>query len=148
MSGLGCVIPSNCCSMTVGRCVCVHECVLRRGRGKRKRSICMTRGCIRETGIESLERMGRAGVTNQLWESRLEKTRPLFSPREKNKERIRQASSSQKHYKWMAITRNIGGWRLGRQRFFPLHSASDTSSSPPSFSSWHEQMLGLLQEVH
>lgn len=29
-------------------------------------SVCMTRGCIRGAGIESLERRGRAGVTNQL----------------------------------------------------------------------------------
>lgn len=39
-------------------CVCLGE------RGSV--SMCMTRGCIRGAGIESLERMGRAGVTNQL----------------------------------------------------------------------------------
>lgn len=80
MSGLGCVIPSNCCSMTVG---CAWARVSDRGGSARRRgsvSVCMTRGCIRGAGIESLERRGRAGVTNQLWESRLDKTHPLFSP--------------------------------------------------------------------
>lgn len=51
-----------------------HDCreisvCLREGESKRKRgsvSMCMTRGCIRGAGIESLERRGRAGVTNQL----------------------------------------------------------------------------------
>lgn len=44
----------------------MHESVLRRKREGKRRSVCMTRGCIRRAGIESLERMGRAGVTNQL----------------------------------------------------------------------------------
>lgn len=89
MSGLGGVIPSNCCSMTVGRWVrvCTGVCVRERPReGKVVYiyvwvSVCLTRGCIRGAGTESLERRGRAGVTNQLWESRREKTRPLFSPK-------------------------------------------------------------------
>lgn len=72
MSGLGCVIPSNCCSVTVGRCECMSTCLGEGGGGVRvwrKRgsvSVCMTRGYIRGAGIESLERRGRAGVTNQL----------------------------------------------------------------------------------
>lgn len=45
----------------------MHECVLRRARqGKERVSVSMTRGYIRGAGIESLERMGRPGVTNQL----------------------------------------------------------------------------------
>lgn len=133
MSGLGCVIPSNCCSMTVGRRECTSTC-LGGGESERKRgsvSVCMTRGCIRGAGIESLERRGRAGVTNQLWESRLEKTHPLFPPREKVKEQIRQTSSCQKHYKWMAITKNIfgGAGRGGRNPF--LHTLPHTSVFTP-----------------
>lgn len=82
MSGLACVIPSNCCSMTVGRCVCVcvREYVFRKERKRESVSVCMTRGCIRGAGTDSLERRGRAGVTNQLWGSSPEKTHPLFSP--------------------------------------------------------------------
>lgn len=132
MSGLGCVIPSNCCSITVGRRECTSTC-LGGGESERKRgsvSVCMTRGCIRGAGIESLERRGRAGVTNQLWESRLEKTHPLFPPREKVKEQIRQTSSGQKHYKWMAITKNIFG---GGQKSFPSHSASHICFHPFPF---------------
>lgn len=67
MSGLGCEIPSNCCSTTVGRCVCMSMCLGEREREKKgSASVCMTRGCIRGAGIESLERRGRPGVTNQL----------------------------------------------------------------------------------
>ena len=126
--------------------VCAHECVFRRRR-KRERerererekrggsvSMCMTRGCIRGAGIASLERRGRAGVTNQLWESRLEKTHPLFSPqRERAEEQIRQTSSGQNHCKWMAITKKYQAGREGKQRPTRLlpHAASHSAPSSP-----------------
>ena len=96
----------------------------------------MTRGCIRGAGIESLERRGRAGVTNQLWESRLEKTHPLFSPqreRERAEEQIRQTSSGQNHYKWMAITKKYQAGREGKQRSTRLLPHAASYSAPFSF---------------
>lgn len=47
-------------------CVCVREYVFRKERKRESVSVCMTRGCIRGAGTDSLERRGRAGVTNQL----------------------------------------------------------------------------------
>lgn len=44
----------------------MSACLGERGGKRGSVSVCMTRGCIRGAGIESLERRGRAGVTNQL----------------------------------------------------------------------------------
>lgn len=46
--------------------MCVREYVFRKERKRESVSVCMTRGCIRGAGTDSLERRGRAGVTNQL----------------------------------------------------------------------------------
>lgn len=47
MSGLGCVIPSNCCSMTVGRRECTSTC-LGGGESERKKRKCE---CVHDKGM-------------------------------------------------------------------------------------------------
>lgn len=107
--------------------LCAHEC---EGEKRGSASTCMTRGCIRGAGIESLERRGRAGVTNQLWESRLKKTHPLFSPR-------RDEGGTDKTNLFRPKPLQMNGYHQkyqgGKQRSFPLHSASHIFLPPPLF---------------
>lgn len=124
MSGLACVIPSNCCSMTVGRCVCVcvREYVFRKERKRESVSVCMTRGCIRGAGTDSLERRGRAGVTNQLWGSSPEKTHPLFSPQREREGTDKTNLFRPKPLQMNGYHQKYHGGR--KQRCFPPHPAS------------------------
>lgn len=121
---------------------CVPECVF--GSAERNRgsvSVCMTRGCIRRAGIESLERRGRAGVTNQLWESRLEKTHPLFSPKREREGTDKTNLSRPKPLQINGYHQKYLGEGEKKLRSPPLQSASH---SPLCFSS----LWGLLREVH
>lgn len=90
--------------------------------------MCMTRECIRGAGIESLERRGRAGVTNQLWESRLQKTHPVFSPQREGRGTDKTSLCRPKPLQM--ITKNIIGW--GRWGEMLLHTLSQISFFPPA----------------